>query len=440
MDERDPATRPAWWLPDGTDGRRLRSAPRDTTRAIAARSRDTLRLLRPLPDDQLDETEELPAAPPPVWRQPRGGLVGRLDRFQRRHAVVGFPLAVIYKFADDQGPFLASSLAYYGFVSLFPLLLLLLTITGFVLHGDPGLQAKLLDSALRDVPIIGDQLKDNVRVTGSGLGLVVGVVGTLYGSLGLAQAGQTVFNRINSVPRNSRPNPLRSRWRSLRLLPVLGGLLILSSALSAVPVQTSIASYALGFGVHLTAIGLAVVVNIVLFTVAFRLLTADCTPVREVIIGATFAGIAWQGLQFGGAVFIADHFSHAGAVGGTFAIVLGGIVYIYVEALVVVFCAEINVVLRRRLWPRALLTPFTDDVDLTAADRRAYAGYARAERFKGFERIEIDFDGVPADPPTGAGPISPPPTDGPIPAPPTGEGPTADLRESARGAMPRRPS
>jgi membrane protein len=390
-----PAVRAATATGTGTDG--------DAGRSLRGRSRDTLRLLRPLPEHELGRLHDTPSAPleVPPGRQPRTGWLGRVDRFQRRHTVVGFPLAVTYKFADDQGAFLAATLAYYGFVSLFPLLLLLLSISGFVLHGDPGLQTKLLSSALRDVPVIGTELKSNLHVGGSGVGLVVGLVGTLYGALGLTQSGQTVFNRINSVPRNRRPNPIRSRLRSLRLIPILGLLMIVSSTLSAVPVRASIGSFSLGPGLHLAAILVSVAVNIGLFSLAFRMLTADYSRFREIIVGATFAGIAWQALQFGGAVYITRHLQHASEVYGVFAIVLGSITWIYVEALVVVVCAEINVVLRRRLWPRALLTPFTDDVDLTPADRRAYAGYARAERFKGYERIHVDFDGVPVDPATG---------------------------------------
>jgi YihY family inner membrane protein len=374
----------------------LRAVPRE----LADRSRDTLRLLRPEAAEEIDRRLETPAAPPTTGQvRPATGVAGVLDRFQRRHTVVGFPLAVAYKFADDQGAYFAAMLAYYGFVSLFPLLLLLISISGFVLHGDPGLQNKLLNSAIRDVPVLGQELRDSVHVQGSGIGLVVGLVGTLYGSLGLAQAGQTVFNRIYSVPRNARPNPLRSRGRSLRLLPVLGSLLVVTSALSALPTRAALGSFSLGFGLHLTAIGLSILTNAVLFLLAFRLLTAERTPIREVIVGATLAGIAWQGLQYLGAVYLTDKFAHASEVYGVFGIVLGSITWIYVEALVVVFCAEINVVLRRRLWPRALLTPFTDEVDLTAADRRAYAGYARAERFKGFQRISVDFEGEPEDAP-----------------------------------------
>lgn len=373
--------------PAATTTGRLRAVPRE----LADRSRDTLRLLRPDSAADLDRRLNTPPAP----RRIRGatGVVGVLDRFQRRHTIAGFPLAVIYKFADDQGVYFAAMLAYYGFVSLFPLLLLFVSISGFILAGDPGLQAKLLSSALRDVPVIGQTLRENIHVHGSGLGLVVGLVGTLYGSLGLAQAGQTVFNRIYSVPRNRRPNPFRSRGRSLRLLPVLGLLVIVTSGLSALPTRPSVGSVALGLGLHLTALGLSIAVNIVLFVLAFRLLTAEHTPIRELIVGAVVAGVAWQGLQYLGAIYLTEKFAHASEVYGVFALVLGSITWIYLEALVVVFCAEINVVLHRRLWPRALLTPFTDEVDLTSADRRAYAGYARAERFKGFQQIEVDFDG-----------------------------------------------
>src|SRR4249919_1486768 len=113
--------------------------------------------------------------------------VKAIDAYQRRHRGLGFPIAVVYKFGDDQGPYLAALITYYGFLSLFPLLLLLVTILGFALDGNPGLQAELLDSALAQFPVIGTQLRDNVHsLSGSGVGLAVGIVATLYGCLGAA--------------------------------------------------------------------------------------------------------------------------------------------------------------------------------------------------------------------------------------------------------------
>ena len=86
------------------------------------------------------------------------GLTDRLDAWQQRYPALGFPLAVIYKYVDDQGSYLAALIAYYAFVSLFPLLLLLSTVLGWVLTGHPELRAHVEHSALSEFPVIGPQL------------------------------------------------------------------------------------------------------------------------------------------------------------------------------------------------------------------------------------------------------------------------------------------
>lgn len=136
-------------------------------------------------------------------------VVSRIDAFQRRHGWAGLPLAVLYKFTDDQGTYLAAQITYYGFVAVFPLLLLLATILGYALHGNPHLQRQVLDSALAQFPIIGDQITADIHsFHGSVAGLVIGVLGCLYGGLGIVQAAQTTLNKVWAVPRNSRPNPV----------------------------------------------------------------------------------------------------------------------------------------------------------------------------------------------------------------------------------------
>jgi membrane protein len=114
----------------------------------------------------------------------------RLDGAQRRHPVLGFPLAVVYKFVDDQGSYLAVLITYYGFLSLFPLLLLLTSVLGFVLGGDAYLQQRVLNSTLSQFPVIG-------------------LLGAVYGGLGVAQAGQNAMNTAWHVPRNNRPGRCR---------------------------------------------------------------------------------------------------------------------------------------------------------------------------------------------------------------------------------------
>src|SRR3712207_5031260 len=162
-----------------------------------------------------------------IRRPPRSTLfpyttLFRSDRFQRRHPAAGFPLAVVYKFADDQGLYLAALITYYGFLSLFPLLLVLATVVGFLLPTNPWLQQQLIDSALSQFPIIGDQLTSGTRpLRGSGVGLVTGILVVLYGGLGVAVAIQNALDQVWGVPVAKRPNPIFARLRSLLMLGLL---------------------------------------------------------------------------------------------------------------------------------------------------------------------------------------------------------------------------
>lgn len=322
-------------------------------------------------------------------------ITDRLDGFQRRHRWAGFPLAVIYKFTDDQGPFLAALLTYYGFLSLFPLLLLLTTILGFLLQNDPSLQARIINSALGQFPLIGNDLPRG-KLTGSNVAVIVGLLGILYGGLGVAQAGQNAMNIVWAVPRNRRPNPIKSRLRSLVLLLTVGFGILAITALSSLMSAAAAFGASLGISVRLPATLLAIALNSLIFLAAFRIATARDVTWRENLPGAVGAAVVWQLLQLLGAQYVQHTLKTAGATYGAFGLVFGLLAFIYLEAVAIVLCAELNVVLARRLWPRALLTPFTDNVDLTAADEHAYASYAEAQRHKGFERIDVTFRDRPA--------------------------------------------
>jgi YihY family inner membrane protein len=318
-------------------------------------------------------------------------VVARVDAYQRRHRWAGLPLAVVYKFVDDQGAYLTALITYYGFVSLFPLLLLLVTALGFALQGNPELQQRVLDSALAQFPVLGDQIGANIHsFHGSILALATGVVGSLYGGLGVVQATQNALNKVWGVPRNSRPNPFAARVRSLVLLAVGGAVILVTTLLSAVTASGGV--FGAGAGVRAAAILVAVAVNVVLFTVAFRVLTARRLTIAQVRTGAVTAALVWQIIQWAGTFLLGHMLKGASATYGMFGIVLGLLTWIYLGAATFVLSAEINVVRERRLWPRSLLTPFTDNVELTAGDRRAYTSYAETERHKGFENVDVDFD------------------------------------------------
>jgi membrane protein len=324
-----------------------------------------------------------------TWSTASVALVDRLDRLQRRHPAASFPIAVVYKYVDDSGPFLAALITYYAFVSLFPLLLLSSTILGSVLAGNPELQQRLLDSALSQLPVVGDQLGEPQGLSGGTLAVVVGVLGALYGGLGVAQAVQHAMNTAWTVPRNNRPNPFLARGRSLLLLATAGLAVIGTTALSTVGAG---GAGSLGMAVRALVLIASVVINAVVFTFAFRLATSRRLTVRDVLPGALTAAVLWQLLQTFGVTYVSRVMDSASAVNGVFALVLGLLAFLYLASVVGVLCVEINVVRVDRLYPRALLTPFTDAVDLTPGDRRSYTGKAKAERLKGFETVHVTFD------------------------------------------------
>lgn len=317
------------------------------------------------------------------------GGPGRVDRFQREHAWTGFPLAVLYKFFDDQGSYLAALIAYYAFVSMFPLLLLSATILGYVLSGDPDLQQRILASALSQFPVLGDQLQEPSRIGGGAAGLVIGILGALYGGLGVAQAVQYAMNTVWRIPRNNRPNPVKARGRSLLLLGTAGLAVVGTTVLS-----TFGSSNAGSFSGALKALLLvgSVLVNAVVFVFVFRLATARHLNVADIAPGAIGAAVVWQLLQTFGVAYVGHVVKGASATNGVFALVLGLLAFFYLTAVAVVLCAEINVVRVERLYPRALLTPFTDNVELTSGDYRAYTGQAVSQRSKGFENVDVTFD------------------------------------------------
>lgn len=317
------------------------------------------------------------------------GISSVLDDYQRRHPAAGFPLAVLYKYIDDSGGYLAALIAYYAFVSLFPLLLLLSTVLGLVLSGDPSLQHRILGSALSQFPVVGKDLGDPKRLGGGATGLVIGIAGSVYGALGVAQAAQYMMNTAWRVPRNERPNPIKARLRSLLLLCTAGLAVLGTTVLSTFGASNA---GSLGPVVKVLVLLASVLVNAAVFLLAFRIATARDVSVRDIAPGAIAAAVGWQLLQSVGVVYVNHIVKHASATNGVFTLVLGLLGFLYLTAVVVVFCVEVNVVRVDELHPRALLTPFTDNVSLTPGDRQAYTDQATAQRSKGFQDVDVSFD------------------------------------------------
>ena len=324
-------------------------------------------------------------------------VAARVDRIQAKYPAASIPLAVAYKYFDDQGNYLAAALTYYAFVAIFPLMLLATSLLGFVLRDRPDLQQQILDSVLSRFPIIGDEIGRPEGLQGSTSVLIVGVAVALYGALGLGQALQNTLNVTWSVPRNSRPNPILSRLKSLVLLVTVGLALLVLTAVSAigpaVVSRISIRGWDWINSVLWWAIPIVtILVTGAMLSVLFRLGSAGKDSVARTAPGGFALAVMWQLLQMAGAQYVSRVLVGSATMTRTFALVLGLIGFIFIGALMAVLAMEINVVLTRHLYPRALLTPFTDNVKLTSADRRAYRTYARAQRHKGFETVTVRFD------------------------------------------------
>jgi len=321
--------------------------------------------------------------------------VDRVDAFQQRHPVLGFPLAVVYKFFDDQGNYLAAIVTYYAFIAIFPLLLIASSVLGLLLKGDAELRQAVLTSALSQFPIVGTQIGAPQGLQGSVSAVVIGSLAALYGVIGLGQAAQNAVNTAWSIPRNSRLNPVVSRVRSFILMVLAGVTVLLVAMLSSASSHLSVFGADAGTGLNLLFSFLAVALNAVVISVMMRLATAQQETMRQVLPGGITIAVLWQALQLLGGAYVSRVVSRADDMSAIFAVVLGLIALIYIAAVIGVFGLEVNVVLARRLYPRALLTPFTDDVHLTEADRRAYADYAKAQRHKGFQRVRVSFSNQP---------------------------------------------
>lgn len=315
-----------------------------------------------------------------------GGVTDGLDRLQRRSPSCRFVLAVLRKFADDQAGNLASLLAYYAFLAIFPLLLVLVTVLGIVLRDDPSAQQRILHSALIDFPVIGTQLRTNIQSLGrGGVGLVVGLIGTAIGARGVSIVAQRAFNKAWAVPYARRPSYIGRQARSIALLFVVGLAVLSTGTLSGMVVS---AGDLRGLLVDAGALAGSAVLNIGFFLLGFRVATAAEVPTRNFARAAALSALAWQVLLSVGSYLVAHDLRHSEEVYGVFGLVLGLIAWLHVQAQLTLMLLEADVVRARRYWPRAI----NGDRPMEAGDQRAYVDYAKAQQRRDGVTITVQFD------------------------------------------------
>jgi YihY family inner membrane protein len=310
-------------------------------------------------------------------------LVRRVDGWQQRHKATAFSYAVVKKFGDDNAGQLVTGLSHTAFVTLFPLLLVLTTVLGLIASFDPSLRHQVITAVSHQFPLIGNQLTGHLPELrrSSVIGLIIGLLVTLWGTTGLAQNGMYTMAQLWNIPGPERPGFLQRLGRTGLFFLVLGVPVLATTALSSL---TSFGNHSVW--IVAAAEVLALAANVGMYMLAFRVLTPKIVGTRKLIPGAIMGGVAWTILQAAGTLVV-GHFVKSTSIYGVFGIVLALLAWIYLVVQVTVYCAEVNVVLARHLWPRSIISP-----PFTAADREALALQPLQNQRREEQHITVTFD------------------------------------------------
>lgn len=277
-------------------------------------------------------------------------LINRLDHFQQSHHLSAIIFAVIRKYGDDHGAYLGALITYYGFLSLFPLLLAITSILKIALAYHLPLAANMSSAVANIFPLIGQDLNRNVHsLTGTGLTLALGILLSLYGARGVADAIRYALNEIWQVPKTDRLSFPADLIQSFQTIGIGGTGFLTSSVIGGlIP--------SVGHNLPLSILGHLVSLAVIYGTLLAVFILATPKNVRRADVkkGALVMAIAIQLLQSFGTILLARQLNHLSAAYGTFALVLGLIFYISLQAQIMIYALEYNMVMRRKLWPRSL--------------------------------------------------------------------------------------
>jgi membrane protein len=322
---------------------------------------------------------------PPVSKSgsPHRGALDRLDRWQARRPAASVPIAVVKKFVEDDAAGLGVRVAYWGFFSVFSLLLAFVSILGFAFQNDPSFQKQVLDSTLALMPVIGPQISGHIgSLTGSGVALAVGLVGALWTGLGVTVAMGNALDLVWAVERVDRSGFVKSRLRGLLVLAAVGTFSVAATAAVGFA-TTGAGNSVIGSVLSITA---AAGADLVVFVASFRLLTTAAVTIRQVLPGAVLAAGCWLLLQAVGGIYDTHVLKGSNQTYGGFAAVIGLLAWLLIAAEITLMAAEVNVVLARRLWPRSL------GGELRPADERTMRDSAEAERRDRRQHITVTYE------------------------------------------------
>jgi uncharacterized BrkB/YihY/UPF0761 family membrane protein len=319
--------------------------------------------------------------------EPLRKVMGAVDGWQRRVRWAGVPYAVVKKFGDDNANLVVVALAWYGFTAIFPLLLVVMTIFGFI--GAESIGTGILRT-LHEFPVVGSNFNPASRsaLHGSTLGLVIGLVGLLYGAQGVTQTAQLAMATAWNIPQVQRSGFLPRLGRSLAGLFTIGFAFVVNAFVTGYATAGT-TSYA----IRIPILAGLVVINCGLYFASFTLLTAKAVGPRGLLPGAIAGGVAFTALITIGTGLVTHELKNASATYGAFGTVIGIVAFLLLLAKLSMYAAELNPVLARRLYPRAL--PLSDEP--TDADRQVLSALAHAEQRRDDQVIGVGFGDQAAD-------------------------------------------
>ncbi len=267
----------------------------------------------------------------------------RVMQLRRRHVAIDVIVDTLDGWRRHISGRNASVLAFFGFLSIFPLMLAATTILGFVLEDNKDLQDRIIDGALADIPVLGERLQDDpASLTGSWWALIVGLGGALWASTKAFVALQGGLDDIWEVPVDHRDAMPKQRGKALLGLVIIGAAQVGSVALAAIVNVAGLPEIG-----RIALLLASAAINIVVIAAMFRLLTAATPTWNDVWPGALLAGIAFSVLQYFGTAIVDLLRNNASSTYGPFAVVLGLVTWLSFMAISSLMSAEFNAALVR---------------------------------------------------------------------------------------------
>ena len=307
--------------------------------------------------------------------------LSRVDEWQRRSRVAGPMYGVVKKFGDDRMNQYVVALGWYGFVSIYPLLLVAVTVLGFI--GVSSLGQGLVET-LHHFPVVGAQFNPSLpskNLHGSVVGLIVGLVGLTYGAQGVTHTAQQAMGQAWNVAQVDLSGFVPRLLRSIAGLAIIGGSFVIN-AIAATFVTGADTNLALRVVLLLAMSG----VNVSLFLAAFRVLTPGKVTVAGLLPGVCIGALGFTLLITVGSGLIAHQVRNSSATYGQFGVVIGLVGFLLLLAKISLYGAELNPVLARHLWPRSLVSSNPTD-----ADNRVLAAIAHENRRRKDQVIGVGF-------------------------------------------------